>query len=252
MRNDFIDAYINLGEIYIRRQKYNTAIETYRLALDRTEFKNDLKAADLHYNIAIAKSLKLSNEKTTEKSDVEKALILAEIAESFTKAIDINSNHKEALVNLAILVQKPEFTLDNRTQYREYVLKALRAYTKSEEREVIEFNIAITLLDLDGHSNRLEAIDHLQNAIKIKPNFRSALYNLALLYYDLMDYENSLQYLQQLSGYHATYTKAFLLMADVYTKLLQLDDAEQVNLVCFIIFSKSNFLFYYQLLPRLT
>lgn len=142
MRNDFIDAYINLGEIYIRRGKYDTAIETYRLALDRTEFKYDLKAADLHYNIAIAKTLQLSNERQTEtrnKSDIEKAVVLAEIAESYTKAIEINANHKDALVNLAILAQKPEFQkLDNRTHYREYVLKALRAYTKKEEREMIE------------------------------------------------------------------------------------------------------------------
>lgn len=233
MRNDFIDAYINLGEIYFRRRKYDTAIETYRLALDRTEFKNDLKAADLHYNIAIAKTLQLNNEKQTaaSKSDIEKAVVLAEIAESFTKAIEINANHKEALVNLAILVQKPEFQqLDNRTQYREFVLKALRAYTKNEEREVIEFNIAITLIDLDGQSNRLEAINHLRNAIKIKPSFRSALYNLAILYYEFKDYKSSLQYLQQLSGYHSTYTKAFLLMADVYTKLLELDNAEQIYL----------------------
>ena len=146
MRNDFIDAYINLGEIYFRRRKYDTAIETYRLALDRTEFKNDLKAADLHYNIAIAKTLQLNNEKQTaaSKSDIEKAVVLAEIAESFTKAIEINANHKEALVNLAILVQKPEFQqLDNRTQYREFVLKALRAYTKNEEREVIEVTLWI-------------------------------------------------------------------------------------------------------------
>ncbi|KAJ6216317.1 hypothetical protein RDWZM_007474 [Blomia tropicalis] len=232
IRRGFVDAYINLGEIYIRRSQLKEAIEIYQEALSRAEYKNDLKAADLFYNIAIARTLQLANDSNMEQNnsfslDVYRPSILREIAGNFVLAIDINSNHKEALINLAILVQKPDFPEENRTHYREYVLKALQAYTKNEEQEVIEFNIAITLLDLGGLNNRMEAIQHLKRAVQIKPNFRSALYNLALLYYDFKDYTNALHYLQQINEYHSNYAKALLLMADIFSKLKQMDRAEQ-------------------------
>lgn len=237
IRRDFIDAYINLGEIYIRRLQYDEAIDIYRDALHRAEYKNDLKAADLYYNIAIATLLGAKAAQDSQVQGEESDIVLDEIASNLVSAININANHKEALINLAILVQKRHF--DNRTHYREYVLDALRAYTKDEERDVIEFNTAITLLDLGGPSNRLEAITHLKNAVDRKPDFRSALYNLALLYYDFKDYDSSLQYLEQLNNYHSNYTKALLLMADIYSKLRRINLAEKVSLP-FIPFANFN------------
>jgi len=228
--------------------QYDEAIKVYEEALSLVDLKQDLKAADLYYNIAIVKTLQLDNSSQSKLNhshslDGYRTAIFAEIANNLCLAIDINSNHKEALINLAILVQKPDFLEDNRTYYREYVLNALQAYTKNEEQELVEFNIAITLLDLGGPSNQLEAVKHLKKAVQIKPNFRSALYNLALLYYDFKDYNNSLHYLRQIGAYYSNYTKASLLMADIYSRLKQMDMAEKVSdtLIMFEFMVELNF-----------
>lgn len=230
IRRDFIDAYVNLGEIYIRQSMYGRAIDIYERALRHAEYKNDLLLADLYYNIAIAKSLQLENGgANADSKSVNQSSVLVEIADNFVRAIDINPEHRESLINLAIHVQRPEFSGESHAHYRRYVLQALRFYSKSAQSEVFQFNIAITLLDLGGPNNRLEAIEHLKRAVEIKPDYRSALYNLALLYYDFKDYNSSLHYLNQTTAYHSNYTKALLLMADIYSRMDKMNLTEKVG-----------------------
>lgn len=232
IRRDFIDAYINLGEIFIRQAQFDKAISVYEQALRHTDLKNDIKLADVYYNIGIALARKLNNSKNSnvmqlKKDDLSKTFNL--ISQNFVRAIQINSEHKEALTNLAILVQKPEFPEQNQTYYRHFVLDALKAYTKDEEQERIQFQIAMTLIDIGGPNNRVQALEHLKRAVEIKPDFRSALYNSALLYYRFEDYNTSLTYLNQLNTYHPNYTKAKLLSGDVCAKLGKMDLSEKVN-----------------------
>lgn len=235
IKADFIDAYINLGELYIRNSLYNQALDTYERALEKAEYIGDTKTADLYYNVAIAKLLILENQPSSGKETKNERKTLNEIAANLIKAIDINSEHKEALINLAILLQKPEFPPENQIIYREYIVKALKAYSGSDSLETFQFNIGITLLDIGGHGNRLEAMKHFIQAVKIKPDYRSALYNLALLYYDLRDYNRSLYYLNETLVYHSNYTKALLLAADIYSRLGRIEDTEKVMFfkICF-------------------
>ncbi|UXI14362.1 transmembrane and TPR repeat-containing protein 3-like [Sarcoptes scabiei] len=235
IKNDFIDAYINLGELYIRKAFYEKALETYRKALERSKFVDELKTADLYYNIAVAESLKMEhqNEIQHRKQQKSKSIqiscsqTLVNIAENFVKAIEMNPEHREAMINMAILLQKPEFPSVNQSWYRNFVVNAMKKFSLSNELESFQFNIAITLLDLGGPLNRLEAIDHLKRAIELRPDYRSALYNLALLKYDFKDYESSLHYLEQTLRFHSNYSKAILLQADILSRLNRLDDAEQ-------------------------
>ena len=107
IKRDFIDAYINLGELYIRRALYEQALDTYQTALQKAEYLSDAKTADLHYNIAVAKSLMVENSKMTLAT---KHQTLNEIAQSLMQAIQADSEHKEAMINLAILLQNVSTT----------------------------------------------------------------------------------------------------------------------------------------------
>ncbi|XP_027198204.1 protein O-mannosyl-transferase TMTC3-like [Dermatophagoides pteronyssinus] len=226
IRSDFVDAYINLGELYIRKHLFDQAIETYEKALNRARHIDDGKKADLYYNLAVAKSLKLDHQQQ-KPNDLKLRSKLTEIVQDLMVAISINREHREAIINLAILLQKPEFPSDNQTEYRTFAINALRSYSRSNELESFQFNIAITLLDLGGPTNRMDAIHHFKRAAELKPDFRSALYNLALLYYDFKDYEQSLFYLNRTLEHHSNYTKALLLTADIYSRMGRLDDTEK-------------------------
>ncbi|XP_046916588.2 protein O-mannosyl-transferase TMTC3 [Dermatophagoides farinae] len=226
IRSDFVDAYINLGELYIRKQLFDQAQETYEKALQRARHIDDGKRADIHYNLAIAKSLKLDHQQQ-KPSGSKLGSLLNEIAQDLMIAIDINREHREAIINLAILLQRPQFPSNNQNEYRTFAINALRSYSRSNELESFQFNIAITLLDIGGPTNRMDAIHHFKRAAELKPDFRSALYNLALLYYDFKDYEQSLFYLNRTLEHYSNYTKALLLTADIYSRMERLDDTEK-------------------------
>ena len=187
--------------------------------------------ADLYYNIGVAKTLELRqiSDDSDKKNEKFVESLMIDIAENFCRSIESNPNHKEALVNLAILLQKPNFPVRKVRFYREIILDGLLEYSGDSDQDVIQFNIAMTMLDLGGVELRSRAILHLQNSIQIRPNFRSALYNLALLYYDFKDFSRSLQYLNDLSRYHPQYSKATALAADIYSKTGQFELAQKVT-----------------------
>ncbi|OTF81535.1 transmembrane and TPR repeat-containing protein 3-like protein, partial [Euroglyphus maynei] len=226
IRNDFVDAYINLGELYIRKHLFDHAQETYEKALNIARHIDDDKKADLYYNLAITKSLKLEQHQKPKDSSKLRSILL-EIVQHLMAAITINREHREAIINLALLLQKPEFPAENQTEYRTFVINAMRSHSRCNELESFQFNIAITLLDLGGTANRMDAIQHFKRAAELKPDFRSALYNIALLYYDFKDYEQSLLYLNRTLKHHSNYTKALLLTADIYSRMGRLDDTEK-------------------------
>lgn len=233
LRKDFIDAYINLGEVYVRKADFDEAIRVYNLALSMISFQFDHKRADIHFNLGVSKRLKLMHRPS--RSEAENLKLFEEVMEHYQAATEVNSNHKEALLNWSIIIQRVQFNRPRYVVWRERLLQALRAYRKEEEKDMIEFNIAITLLDLGGPNARIEAVEHLKEAVRLKPDFRSALYNLALLYYDFKDYDRALLYLKQLEMHHANYTKALLLMADIYSRTRDYDLSEKVSVAALVV-----------------
>ena len=82
------------------------------------------------------------------------------------------------------------------------------------------------MLSMDGR-DLASAETWFRRAVEVKPDFRSALFNLALL---LSDSERPLEaapFLHQLIRYHPAHTKGLILMGDIYINHLQdLDAAE--------------------------
>lgn len=254
IRRDFVDAYINLGELYIRRNQIAEAIDNYENALRMVQYRGSVNPtlADLYFNIGVAKSIELKQITPENYNAKLMEALMIDIAENFYRSIESNPNHKEALINLSILLQKPAFPKRKVRYYREIVLDGLLEYSGDSDVEVIEFNIAMTMLDLGGVEMRTRAVSHLEKSVEAKPDFRSALYNLALLYYDFKDFERSLHYLHDLARFHPDYLKATSLEADIYSKTERFDLAQKVSKAPFLLLTSlfsRYFIYSFILLP---
>lgn len=76
-----------------------------------------------------------------------------------------------------------------------------------------------------------------REAIKIKPNFRSALFNLALLLSELNRSLEAIPFLEQLLLHHGGHVKGLLLLGDIYMNVVKhLDAAER----CYVMILKAD------------
>lgn len=217
MRADFSEAYINLGDILIRQSKITSAIEVYQLGLIQG---NGMKNADLYYNIGVAKSMLLRQQSVFED---DSEAVIDEIAEYFSNATIANPFHKEALINLAILIQRNERTL---AKFRPDLLEKMKNYNGAE-LELVYFNLALLLSDSGDNE---AAIYYLNHAIEIKADFRSALFNLALILVENKRFLEAEKNLNHLLFYHPNHTKSLLLLGDLYiNQFKNLDAAEKVR-----------------------
>lgn len=135
----------------------------------------------------------------------------------------LNGNHKESIINLAILLQQYESLL---IHFRQTLINKMKDYT-GVDPELVYFNLALLLSD-SGDNN--SAIHYLKRAIEVKNDFRSALFNLALILIDSHNYIEAEQYLNQLLTYHPNHTKSLLLIGNLYTN--QLKDLDRAEKVC--------------------
>ena len=65
--------------------------------------------------------------------------------------------------------------------------------------------------------NVFEAELWFRQAVELKPDFRSALFNLALLLADSHRSNDALEPLEQLLHYHPDHKKGLILIGDIYT-----------------------------------
>jgi len=136
------------------------------------------------------------------------------------KALDIDPNHPEALLNSAIVIQELGLNhLKSLAMARLLKLKELQP-----QNEKVFFNLGMLAAD---ETNIFEAEVWFQEAVKLKPNFRSALFNLALLLADSHRPVDALGPLQQLLLHHPDHVKGLILQGDIYTNHKRdLDQAE--------------------------
>lgn len=75
-----------------------------------------------------------------------------------------------------------------------------------------------------------EAEHYFRRAVHIKPDFRSALFNLALLLADDHRPLEAAPFLNQLVKYHSDHVKGLILLGDIYiNNLKDIDAAENVR-----------------------
>ena len=175
MRSDYIQAYINRGDVLLRMNRSQEALSIYQEAL-----KIDANNADVHYNLAV---VALDQQKP-------------ELGLSYlNKALEINPEHPEALLNSAIVIQE----LGLKSLKVTAVERLLKLKGLQPANEKVFFNLGMLAADED---NVFEAELWFRQAIKLRPDLRSGLFNLALLLADSRRPLDALEPLEQLLEHH--------------------------------------------------
>lgn len=140
------------------------------------------------------------------------------------KALEFDPEHEQALLNSAILLQefgRPEL----RKIARERLLKLL---SKDSNNERVHFNLGMLAMD---EKNVEEAEHWFRRAVHLKSDFRSALFNLALLLADDQRPLEAAPFLNQLVKHHPDHVKGLILLGDIYiNNIKDLDAAENVSI----------------------
>ncbi|XP_029457518.1 protein O-mannosyl-transferase TMTC3 isoform X2 [Rhinatrema bivittatum] len=188
MRPDFKQAYISRGELLLKMNKPLQAKEAYLRALELDELN-----ADLWYNLAIV---------YIELKDPAEAL------KNFNRALELNPNHKLALFNSALLMQE-----SGDERFRPEAKKRLLAYVEEEPQDANGyFNLGMLAMD---DKKDAEAEAWMKKAIKLQAGFRSALFNLALLYSQGARELLALPVLEELLHYYPDHIKGLILKGDI-------------------------------------
>jgi tetratricopeptide (TPR) repeat protein len=174
----------------------------------QTALKYDFTNADIYYNIGVV---------NIELGLTEDAL------DEFIKALQVDPNHVQSLLNSAILMQssgKPEL----RPLAYERLHKVLRIAPKDHSDRVY-FNLGMLAMDDEDSAN---AEVWFKQAVDAKPGFRSALFNLALLLNEQKRPLEAVPYLKDLLKYFPDHIKGLILLGEIYTNHVKdLDAAEQ-------------------------
>ncbi|XP_059051325.1 protein O-mannosyl-transferase Tmtc3 [Achroia grisella] len=200
MRADYTQAYINRGDILIKLNRTKEAQEVYERAL-----LYDSGNPDIYYNLGVV---------LLEQGKASQALAYLD------KALELEPEHEQALLNSAILLQELG-AADLRHIARQRLLKLL---DKDATNERVHFNLGMVCMD-EGEAECAER--WFRAAVHLKPDFRSALFNLALLLADTRRPLEAAPFLKQLVRHHPDHVKALVLLGDIYINSVKdLDAAE--------------------------
>ncbi|CAH2277685.1 transmembrane and TPR repeat-containing 3 [Pelobates cultripes] len=231
MRPDFKQAYISRGELLLKMNKPLEAKEAYMKALEL-----DGMNADLWYNLAIV---------YIELKDPNEAL------RNFNQALELNHKHKLALFNSALLMQE-----SGNIRLRPEAKKRLLSYIEEEPHDANGyFNLGMLAMD---EKNDFESETWMKKAIQLQPGFRSALFNLALLYSQTGRELEALPVLDELLRYYPDHTKGLILKGDIlmnqkkdikgakkcFEKILELDpnNVQGKHNLCVVYFEERDLL----------
>lgn len=108
----------------------------------------------------------------------------------------------------------------------EYFHPAAR-FNRIENNERVHFNLGMLAMD---DRNTEEAENWFRRAVHLKHDFRSALFNLALLLADDHRPLEAAPFLNQLVKHHPDHIKGLILLGDIYiNNIKDLDAAENVS-----------------------
>ncbi|GFQ73481.1 protein O-mannosyl-transferase Tmtc3 [Trichonephila clavata] len=200
MRSDYVEAYINRGDILIRLNRTREAQDVYEKALQLDDAN-----ADIHYNLGVV---------FLEQRKTDLAMI------SFDKALKINPRHEQALLNSAILIQEEGGPNKRKTAYH----RLLMLLEARDVNERVYFHLGMLAMD---EKNFTLAEKWFRKAVELKSDFRSALFNLALLLSEARRPKDALPFLKQLRQYHPDHVKGLILLGDIYINNIKDLDAAQ-------------------------
>lgn len=200
MRADYTQAYINRGDVLLKLNRTKEAQEVYERALFY-----DSNNPDIYYNLGVV---------FLEQGKASQALAYLD------KALEFDPEHEQALLNSAILLQELG-RAELRKVARERLLKLLH---KDSTNERVHFNLGMLAMD---DRDTAGAEHWFRRAVQLKDDFRSALFNLALLLADDHRPLEAAPFLNQLVRFHPDHVKGLILLGDIYiNNIKDLDAAE--------------------------
>ncbi|XP_042895073.1 protein O-mannosyl-transferase Tmtc3 [Parasteatoda tepidariorum] len=200
MRVDYIQAYINRGDILLRLNRTQEAQKVYEQALHF-----DKKDPDIYYNLGVV---------FLEQKKMDQALFY------FDKALKLNPEHEQALLNSAILIQENGIRNLRKVAYER--LNILLRRKSANER--VYFNLGMLAMD---EKNITSAEKWFHKAVQIREDFRSALFNLALLLSDAGRPMEAIPFLRRLLLHHPDHLKGLVLLGDININTVRDLDAAQ-------------------------
>lgn len=201
MRSDYTQAYINRGDVLIKMNRTKEAQEVYEKAL---EYDNN--NPDIYYNLGVV---------LIEQGKAPQALAY------LNKALEFDPDHEQALMNSAILIQETGNPGLRNVAYD----RLLRLIQKGHTNENIFFNLGMLAMDSKDYQS---AEKWFKKAVQVKEDFRSALFNLALLLSDEHRPLEAAPFLNQLLKHHSDHIKGLILLGDIYiNNIRDLDAAEE-------------------------
>ena len=189
MRSDYTQAYINRGDILLRLNRTEEAKEVYEKALG---FEND--NPDLLYNMGV---VLLGQGKHSEAMAY------------LNKALEYDPDHYQALLNSAILIQESGSSDLNHIAKE----RLMRIVKKGKSNERVFFNLGMIAMDA---KDLAAAEQWFRKAVHVKPDFRSALFNLALLLSESSKPLAAEPVLHQLLEHYPGHVKGLILLGDLY------------------------------------
>ncbi|XP_019638100.1 PREDICTED: transmembrane and TPR repeat-containing protein 3-like [Branchiostoma belcheri] len=188
MRPDFTQAYINRGEVLMRLNRSKEAQQSYETALQL-----DSDNPDIHYNLGIV---------LLEQGDRSRAL------KSLTRALQLDPHHKQSLFNSAVMMQESGDPALRPEAYR----RLYEVLEQEPQNEKVYFNLGMLSMD---DKNFTAADQWFRHSIQLKPDFRSALFNLALMLSQIKRDLEALPYLDQLLLHFPHHSKGLILKGDI-------------------------------------
>ena len=189
MRADYTQAYINRGDILLKLNRTKEAQEVYETALS---YEHD--NPDLLYNLAVV----LLNQ-----GDYSRAMAY------LNKALEYDPEHYQALLNSAILIQETG-SVELRHLAFERLMKIV---DQGKINERVYFNLGMLSMD---NKDAVSAEKWFRKAIEVKPDFRSALFNLALLLSETGRSLEGAPFLKTLLWHNPDHVKGLILLGDLY------------------------------------
>lgn len=196
-----MQAYINRGDVLLKMNRTEEALAVYQSALS-----HDPMNPDIHYNLGVV---------ALEQNKPDQGLLY------LNRALELDPQHKEALLNSAIVIQE----LGLPDLYGLAMDRLIQLKDLYSENERVYFNLGMLTMDA---GKLAEAENWFKQAISLKKDFRSALFNLALLLADQDRPLEAIEPLHQLLEHHPGHIKALILLGDIYTNHQRdLDMAEE-------------------------
>ncbi|CAG0879705.1 unnamed protein product [Darwinula stevensoni] len=210
MRADYTQAYINRGDILIKMNRNHDFLLALRTREAQEVYERalfyDSKNPDIYYNLGVV---------FLEQGKALQALAYLD------KALEFEPEHGQALLNSAVLIQ--EYGL---TDLRPLAIQRLNTLLYREpHNERVHFNLGMFAMD---ERDFAAAEAHFKLAVGQKEDFRSALFNLALLLAEAKRPLEAVPFLNQLLKFHPDHVKGLILLGDIYiNNMKDLDAAEK-------------------------